>query len=173
MVLLAASVLAGCSNPDAPSHTRTTETSIQNQGEPPAPNPPSASSQHPAEVISNPQAALAQFTHLYTNWTYRTLTANQHSLARIAVGSARLAEQQAAAASQADTTIKAGRIWNTAQVISIATDLTTPGVWTIVTREETGGSSQYEGLPATYHVTLAKLARLPDGYAVSEWLPQS
>ena len=43
----------------------------------------------------------------------------------------------------------------------------------IVTREQTGGDTQYEGLPAAYHVTLAQLASVPGGYAVSEWLPQS
>ncbi len=46
-------------------------------------------------------------------------------------------------------------------------------MWVIVTREQTGGDTQYEGLPAAYHVTLAKLASVPGGYAVSEWLPQS
>jgi hypothetical protein len=46
-------------------------------------------------------------------------------------------------------------------------------MWVIVTREQTGGDTQYEGLPAAYHVTLAQLARVPDGYAVSQWLPQN
>ena len=48
------------------------------------------------------------------------------------------------------------------------------GQWVIVTREQTGGNSQYNGLQAAYHVTLAALQHLPDGrWAVSEWLPQS
>ena len=46
-------------------------------------------------------------------------------------------------------------------------------MWTIVTREQTSGAGEYEGLPAAYHVTLAKLAAVGGGYAVSEWLPQS
>jgi hypothetical protein len=57
--------------------------------------------------------------------------------------------------------------------VSIAADVSRPGTWDIVTREQTGGSTEYEGLPASYHVTLAQLARVPGGFAVSEWLPQS
>jgi hypothetical protein len=125
------------------------------------------------DMQSTPSAALAAFSHSYSNWTYRTLTSNQRGLAEMSVGSARLAEQQAAASSQADTTIVRGRIWNSGQIVSIAGDQAQPGMWAIVTREQTGGSSQYEGLPASFHVTLARLARVPGGYAVSEWLPQN
>jgi hypothetical protein len=167
--------LAGCSNPDAPrsdSSARSTG-SPANVGEPSAPPPVSPASQAPAGVQVTPTAALEAFSRLYSNWTYRTLTNNQRRLAAMAVGAARLAEQQAAASSQADTTIARGHIWNSGQIVSIAGDLARPGAWVIVTREQTGGSTQYEGLPASYHVTLARLARLPGGYAVSEWLPQN
>ena len=125
------------------------------------------------DMQSTPSAALAAFSRSYSNWTYRTLTSNQRRLAAMSVGAARLAEQQAAASSQADTTIVRGHIWNSGQIVSIAGDLAQPGMWAIVTREQTGGSSQYEGLPASFHVTLARLARVPGGYAVSEWLPQN
>ena len=91
----------------------------------------------------------------------------------MSVGAARLAEQQAAASSEADTTIARGHIWNSGQIVSIATRPRRRGTWVIVTREQTGGDTEYEGLPAAYHVTLARLARVPGGYAVSEWLPQS
>ncbi len=122
---------------------------------------------------ATPAKALAAFSHLYTNWTYRTLTENQRTLAAMSVAAARLAEQQAAASSSADTTITRGHIWNTGQLISIAHDLTQPDTWAVVTREQTGGDTQYEGLPATYHVTLAQLAHVPGGYAVNQWLPQN
>jgi hypothetical protein len=124
-------------------------------------------------VQSTPSAALETFSRSYSNWTYQTLTGDQRRLASLSVGAARLAERQAAASSQADTTITRGQIWNRGQIVSIAGDLAQPGMWTIVTREQTGGSTQYEGLPASYHVTLARLARVPGGWAVSEWLPQS
>jgi len=130
-------------------------------------------SQAPAAVQRTPTAALTAFSRLYSNWTYRTLTADQRTLAAMSVGAARLAEQQAAASSRADTTIARGHIWNSGQIVSVAGDLAEPGTWAIVTREQTGGSTQYEGLPASFHVTLARLARVPGGYAVSEWLPQN
>lgn len=167
--------LAGCSNPDAPgAASKTTSTSSpQNAGEPPAPAPSSPTSQVPVGVQSTPSAALAAFSRSYSNWTYRTLTEHQRTLAAMSVGAARLAEQQAAASSRADTTIARGHIWNSGQIVSIAGDLAEPGTWAILTREQTGGSTQYEGLPASFHVTLARLARVSGGYAVSEWLPQS
>ena len=70
-----------------------------------------------------PQAALTAFAELYVNWSYQTLTAQQRTLAAISVGAARLAEQQAAAASAADSTIAQGQIRNSGQVMSIAPEL--------------------------------------------------
>lgn len=174
-LLLGAVALAGCTNPDAPSagpHTTGTA-SPQNAGEPPAPAPASPAAQEPADVQPTAPKALAAFSRLYSNWTYRTLTADQRALAGMSVGAARLGEQQAAASSEADTTIARGRIWNGGQMVSIAEDATQPGTWVIVTSEQTGGSGEYEGLPAAYHVTLARLARVPGGFVVSEWLPQN
>jgi hypothetical protein len=174
-LLLGAVALAGCTNPDAPSTGPQTAAtaSPQSAGEQPAPAPASPAAQTPVDVQPTPPEALAVFSRLYSNWTYRTLTSDQRALAAMSVGAARLAEQQAAASSEADTTIARGRIWNSGQIVSIASDLARPGTWVIVTSEQTGGSTEYEGLPAAYHVTLARLARVPGGFAVSEWLPQS
>jgi hypothetical protein len=177
VALLAVLTLAGCTNPDAPSTSTsasaTGSSSPQNAGEPPAPPPPAAGAQAPLDVQVTPAKAIAGFAELYVNWTYRTLSEHQRTLAAMSVGAARLAEQQAAASSSADTTIARGHIWNSGQVVGVAGDLAEPGTWAIVTREQTGGSTQYEGLPASFHVTLARVARVPGGYAVSEWLPQS
>ena len=174
-LLLVAIALTGCTNPDAPSTVRSTESSAspQNPGEPAAPAPPSPSAQAPAAVQPTPTKALEAFAQLYVNWSYRTLSANQRTLAGMSVGAARLSERQAAASSQHDTTIARGHIWNGGQVVSIARDLTRADAWVIVTHEQTGGNTQYEGLPAAYHVTIARLANVPGGYAVEEWLPQS
>jgi hypothetical protein len=124
-------------------------------------------------VQTTPQRALAAYAMRYINWSYQTLTEDQRALARSAVGAARLSEQQAAARSHNDTALARGRIWNRGQTISITRDLAAPGMWVVVTREQTGGNTEYEGLPASYHVTLAKLAAVPGGYAVEQWLPQS
>jgi hypothetical protein len=171
---LAAVALAGCSNPDAPGSTQATTTgsSPQNAGEPNAPPPPSPASQAPSGVQPSPQRALAAFAERYVNWTYRTLTGDQLTLGAMSVGAARLSEQQAAAHSQADTTIARGRLWNRGQLIAMERDLAHPDMWVIVTREQTGGDSEYEGLPARYHVTLGQLVVVAGGYAVSQWLPQ-
>jgi hypothetical protein len=175
LVVFALLALSGCTNPDAPAATTGTAptSSPQNAGELPAPAPPSPSAQAPAGVQATPAAAVEAFARLYVNWTYRTLIGNQRWLAAMSVGPARLAEQQAAAASRADTTIARGHIYNTGQIVSVAPERSDTGTWVIVTREQTGGDSEYQGLQAAYHVTLAKLAHIPQGYVVESWLPQS
>jgi hypothetical protein len=176
----AALALTGCANPDAPAGSAGEPASAaaaaaapRSAGEPAAPAAPTPASQAPADVQATPQAALAAFAQIYVNWTFQTLTGRQLTLAAMSVGAARIAEQQAAASSRADSTISQGHIFNTGRVVSIAPDRLAPGMWIVVTREQTGGDSQYEGLPAGYHVTLAQLAAVPGGYAVTQWLPQS
>ncbi|MDQ2897047.1 MAG: hypothetical protein M3Y09_15615 [Actinomycetota bacterium] len=186
----AAAAIAGCgiSNPYQHNAGTTTSTSTstptstasspaanpaQNPGEPPAPPPPAPAGQAPASVRSTPAGAITQFVTLYMNWTWRTLAAHERKLSQLGVGPARLAEQQAAAAAISDSTIAQSRVYNSGQIISIARSLTNPKQWVIVTREQTGGNSQYDGLQASYHVTLAELAQPKDGgWTVSEWLPQ-
>jgi hypothetical protein len=177
-VVTAAVSASGCTDPDAPgANSRGAMHSVRrvsgNAGEPVAPPPPSAASDAPARVQSTPAAALEAFAEIYMNWTYRTLNARQQELSGISVGSARLAERQAAAASAADGAIQRGKIHDSGEVLGVAPDQAQAGMWVVVTREQTSGGTQYEGLPAGYHVTLARLARVPRGYAVSEWLPQS
>jgi hypothetical protein len=91
VALLAAVALAGCTNPDAPttSTSGSASSSPQNAGEPPAPPPPSASAQAPLDVQATPTKAIAAFAELYVNWTYRTLTEHQRTLAAMSVGAAR------------------------------------------------------------------------------------
>jgi hypothetical protein len=167
--------LAGCRNPDASSttKTKTADVSPQNAGEPAAPPPTSPRAQTPADVQPTPSKAISAFVALYVNWNYRTLVEHQRTLAAISVGAARLSERQAATSSQGDQTIARGRIYNRGQIVSVAEDQRRAGWWVIVTREQTGGNTQYEGLPAAYHVTTAQLATVPGGYAVDQWLPQS
>ena len=174
-LLASAATLAGCSNPDAPAtdHGAASANTPGSAGEPRAPAPTTPNNQEPFGVQPTPQRALLAYAARYINWSYRTLTSNQQALARSAVGAARLAEQQAATQSHGDTALASGQVWNHGQTISIAPDLAAAGRWVVVTREQTGGNTEYEGLPASYHVTLAKLATVHGGYAVEQWLAQS
>jgi hypothetical protein len=172
---LAAAVLSGCQNPDAPTTTSKPATggSPRNAGEPPAPAAPAPAAQRPANLKATQTKAIDAFAELYGNWTYKTLGEHQQALAAISVGAARLSERQAAASSQSDGTIARGHIYNRAQIISISPDRARSGWWVLVTREQTGGNADYQGLPASYHVTLTQLATITGGYAVEQWLPQS
>lgn len=145
----------------------------QNPGESPAPPPPSAQSQAPGAPAATPEGAIRQFALLYVNWTWRTLGPHLRQLAAISVGAARLAEQQAAAAQGRDSEIAATHVYNRGQIVSIAPSQTQPGEWVVVTREQTGGNAQYDGLQPSWHVSLAQLVHLPRGYSISQWLPQN
>ena len=174
--LILGCTLTGCTNPYAPTTppgTQTPSASVQNTGEPPAPSPPSPTTQAPLDVQRTAQSAILQFARLYANWNYRTLTRDQLALAAMSVGAARLAEQQAASSSHADGTIGRAHLANRGEVLGVSEDLTREGWWTLVTREQTSGGGEYEGLTATDHVTLIQLAAVNSGWAVSQWLPQS
>lgn len=173
-LLLLAGALAGCSNPDAPSAATSQPAGTPaSPGEPSTPRPATPARQSPIDVQHTPQAALSRFAETYINWTYRTLAADQKHLAAISVGQARLSEQQAAASSKSDLPLQRGHVWNHGRVVSIARDRQRTGWWVVVTLERTGGSGEYAGLPAAFHVTLARLARLNHGYAVETWSPQT
>ena len=160
-------------SPQHPAPAATDPAAAQNPGEPPAPPPPTAQRQTPRAPAATPQQAIRQFALLYVNWTWRTLPSHLRQLAAISVGAARLAEQQAAAAAGRDSEIAATHVYNRGQIASIASSQTQPGEWVILTREQTGGNAQYDGLQPSWHVTLAKLVRLPSGYSISQWLPQN
>jgi hypothetical protein len=184
-VLAVTVAIAGCGITDPYTHANTTTNpqpaapaatgpaAAQNPGELPAPPPPTAQSQAPSAPAATPDQAIRQFVLLYVNWTWRTLAPHLRQLATISVGPARLAEQQAAAAEGHDSEIAATHVYNRGQIVSIAPSQTQPGEWVIVTREQTGGNAQYDGLQASWHVTLAQLAHVPGGYSISQWLPQS
>lgn len=145
----------------------------QNPGESPAPPPPSPQSQAPNSPAATPEQAIRRFALLYVNWTWQTLPTHLKQLAVMSVGAARLAEQQAAAAAGRDSELAATHVFNRGQIISIAPSQTQPGEWVIVTREQTGGNAQYDGIQRSWHVTLATLAHVSSGYSISQWLPQN
>jgi hypothetical protein len=130
--------------------------------------------QPPRRAASTPEQAITQFAALYINWTYQTLPSHERELAAIAVGDARLAERQAAAAAQRDTTLRQGHIYNQGTVIAVSRVIGgSPGLYAVITREQTGGDEEYAGLQAAFHVTLATVTAVPAGYVVEQWQPQS
>lgn len=145
----------------------------QNPGERPAPPPPTPQSQAPNSPAVTPEQAIRHFALLYVNWTWQTLPTHLRQLASVSVGAARLAEQQAAAGAGRDSEIAATHVFNRGQIVSIAASQTHPDDWVIVTREQTGGNAQYDGLQPSWHVTLARLVRVSSGYSISQWLPQN
>lgn len=168
-----ASVLGGCTDPYAHQASTSAGQEAGSPGEPPAPPPSPSSAERLADAQPTAQAALERFAYLYSNWTYRTLAHDQQALAASAVGPARLSEQQAAAASRTDSTIRRAHVTNHGQLLAVSPDKTRPGWWVIVTREQTTGTGEYEALPANDHVTVAQVTRVPGGWAVSQWQPQS
>jgi hypothetical protein len=113
-----------------------------------------------------------RFAALYTNWDYRTLAANQRTLAAIAVGPARLQARRTAAGAR-NRQLTQARVWNRGVMIALAPYRDRPGWWVLVTSEQTGGSGEYASLPATRHLTFALAIRVRGGWAVSAWQPQS
>ena len=169
-------LLSGCSDPYTAKQQPTGASRaavVQNAGEPSAPPPTPAAGQSVADAQNTPQDAISQFARLYANWSYATLTHDQLTLAAMSVGPARLAEQQAAASSRADSTLARAHLSNHGGVLAVSADLTRSGWWIVVTREQTTGSGEYEGLPATDHVTLVQLAVVNGRWAVSLWVPQT
>jgi hypothetical protein len=127
-----------------------------------------------AGLAPSPTAALARYALVYTNWRAAQLPARERELAALAVGPARLDAEQTAAAQSGATALAAHNVANTGQIVAIAPgEGPYTGQWVVVTEEQTTGSGPYAGLPAGPHVTLARLAHLPGGWAVSAWNPIS
>jgi hypothetical protein len=120
-----------------------------------------------------PQAALALYARLDTNWSARTVESLQQHLAAISVGQARAQALQAAASYRSDATLQASAVANSGHLVTIAQSLATPGQWVLVTSERTTGKGDYAGLPPTLHVTYAQVTHTSSGWVVSEWAPQN
>ncbi|MGO9789133.1 MAG: hypothetical protein ACLP8S_06300 [Solirubrobacteraceae bacterium] len=125
-------------------------------------------------TAATPRAALERYGTLWCNWTAATVIFRQRELAAISLGHARAQALQAAASLQADSTLAAGQVANSGSVIAIAPALAeSGGDWVVVTRERTTGQGDYQGLPATLHVTYAQLTHTPAGWIVTSWTPAS
>ncbi len=181
---LAALALAGCSlhNPYSSASGPPTITTAPNAGDPPPERnghiPPAAqaiqTTLKPGAAQPTPEAALARYGQIAINWNWRNLAAVQHHLASISLGQARAQALQTAAGASTDSNLRAQRITNTGQPISIAAGQgPAAGRWVVVTRERSTGQDAYAGLPPTLHVTYAQVTHTSHGYVVSQWTPQN
>ena len=120
------------------------------------------------------RAAVKRYARLYINWTAATLQGHQRTLAKLAIGAARLQAQQAAAAGATNPQLKQDHVSNRGEVVSISPgSRPAEGLWVIVTSETTGGQGQYQGLPAELHITYAKVTHTRQGWVISQWMPQT
>jgi len=127
-----------------------------------------------AATALSPRAALDRYALAYTNWHASDLRAHELALAAMAIGAARLPAEQTAASQSAAAELAVDHVQNKGVVLAIAPGQgPARGQWVVVTQEQTIGTGAYAGLPAAPHVTLARTAHLPHGWAVSEWSPQS
>ncbi len=192
--LAAAGLLAGCGisnpyQPSAPSLSATSTSSTTSASTTPAdagdPAPERDGTAPAAAPIAQHQvgtsagsptarAAVTRYAQLYINWNASDLIADQHNLAAVSIGAARLQAQQAAAHATTDTTLTADHVTNTGQVVSAQPGAgPAAGKWVIVTSEKTLGTGDYAGLPPAVHVTYAKVTHTNQGWVISQWAPQN
>jgi hypothetical protein len=121
-----------------------------------------------------PQAALERYANLDSNWTAKSVAVVQDQLAAISLGQARAQALQAEASAARDTQLTQSHLANHGQVLAVSPgQAAAAGKWVIVTREQTTGESDYQGLPATLHIIYAQVTRTESGWVVSEWAPQN
>jgi hypothetical protein len=185
LALTAAVALTGCASitdpaatsPPAPAHTTTTTAdpvpAPERGGTIPAPARQAQTQLAKQAGNASPQAALNRYASLWSDWTATTIVARQRQLAVISLGQARAQALQAAASFAHDHTLTKSHVANHGSVIAVTSSLITSGDWVIVTRESTTGQGDYQGLPATVHVTYAQLTHTPHGYVISQWSPQN
>lgn len=125
-------------------------------------------------AASTPTEAIKQFGTLYINWTAHTLADHQRRLAAISTGEASSTETRAVAHTRADYELRRSRIANQGRIVAIAPTLPhRTGTYMVVTRERTTGIGLYNRLGPAYHLTIATVARIAGGWAVSQWHPQT
>jgi hypothetical protein len=144
-----------------------------NPGERPGTVPTSAVRQAPpAHPAASPQQAVERFASSYINWTWQSLASDQAALAASAVGEARASEEQARRQTARDAPLQRAEIYNRGVIVAVARlHGGQPDEWVIDTREQTGGNGEYAGLQTAFHITLAAVARVRGGWAVSAWRP--
>jgi hypothetical protein len=115
------------------------------------------------------------FASAYINWTADTVSSDMQELASRSAGQARSELELAAAQTASDYELRRGGVANSGTVEAIAP---LPGArrqYVVVTRESTTATNTtaYDGLRPAWHVALATVTRVGNGWAVSGWEPQS
>jgi hypothetical protein len=124
----------------------------------------------------SPVQAVQVFAQAYINWTAATVARHLRVLAYVSVGQAHSAMSLAAAQTARDSDLHRGGIANSGTVEAIAPVTGERNVYAVVTRERTTATnaSAYEGLSATWHVTLATVTQVDSGlWTLSGWQPES
>jgi hypothetical protein len=120
----------------------------------------------------SPERALRRYAVVYINWSAAQLTARERELADLSIGAARLTAQQTAAGTGLVSQLTEDHVSNRGDVVAISrAEGQAGGDWVVVTSEHTSGAGPYAGLPAGFHVTLARVTHLRAGWAVSSWRP--
>jgi hypothetical protein len=129
----------------------------------------------PRSALSpSPVSALRRYATAYINWRSDQLPARERQLAGLSIGAARLAAQQTAATASGTAQLIADHVANHGEVVAISPgEEEDRGEWIVVTDEHSAGTGPYAGLPAGLHVTVARVAELPGGWAVSSWRPET
>ncbi len=151
----------------ATAHQATTSSSPNEIPTPPGPteNAPGA---------ATPAQALTHFATSYINWDASDVKAQLAKLARQSVGQARSAMQLAAAQVGSDPELQQDGVANSGTVEAVSR--VAGGEYVVVTRERTtaADSDAYQGLGASWHLTIATVRRAARGaWIVSGWQPQS
>ncbi len=131
-----------------------------------------ATVQHAA--ASSATAVVRAFATAYINWTADDITARMRALAVASIGQARAATELAAAGTENDYELRRGGISNSGTVEAVAP--LAHDQYVVVTRELTSATNTtaYEGLHATWHVTVATVAeQAPGQWVVSGWQPEN
>jgi hypothetical protein len=124
---------------------------------------------------ATPERAVRSFADAYINWTADTVGRDMSRLAAASVGQARSALQLAAAQTAGDYELKRGGIANSGTVEAIAPLPGSRHQYVVVTREQTSATADaaYHGLRPAWHVAIATVARVPGGWVLSGWQPES
>jgi hypothetical protein len=118
--------------------------------------------------------AVRRFAGAYINWTADSVAADMRSLAAQSVGQARSAMELAAAQTAVDYQLQQAGISNSGAVEAVAPLSSATNQYVVVTRESTAATNTtaYQGLRPAWHVTIATVSRLANGWVVSGWQPE-